>query len=502
MIRRLALAALLVPALLVPALLTAQSRQEYAARRLALEVKLPDGVLVALGAPEPAHDYLTFSQAPSFQWLTGFREPDAALVMVKRAGQIISSTMFVNPQLPSREVWTGHRAGVEGVYEMTGIRGRASADLWKMLDSMARVGLPFQVIGSFSARELDDDNAPTRTSRTPDEQLTDRLRRRHPALDVTVVNDVVEQLRGTKSASEMAHIRQAIEITSLAHREAMTAVQAVRNEFELHALIEYTFRRNGAERPAFSTIVGSGPNATTLHYTANDRFFDINDMIVMDIGASYRGYAADITRTVPASGRFSPSQRDIYQLVRDAQSAAERQIRIGAPSRFMNDSADAVLARGLARLKLIDSPDATYDCSAGATPRQCPQFRLFYMHGLGHGIGLEVHDPDQYTYTATLAPGSVFTLEPGIYVRERVLDEMPRTPRNAEIAARLRPAVQFYRNIGIRIEDDYAVTEQGMVWLSRAAPREIAEIEAQMRLPFTGPAPRDRELVDRYREKP
>jgi Xaa-Pro aminopeptidase len=168
----------------------------------------------------------------------------------------------------------------------------------------------------------------------------------------------------------------------------------------------------------------------------------------------------------------------------------------------MSDSADAVLARGLARLRLIDSPDATYDCSNGATPRQCPQLRLYYMHGLGHGIGLDVHDPDQYTYTATLNPGSVFTLEPGIYVRERVLEEMPRTPRNLEIAARLRPAVQFYKNIGVRIEDDYAVTSTGMVWLSKDAPREIAEVEAQMKIPFTGPAKRDRELVDRYKEKP
>jgi len=493
-IRRLALAALSLPALLA-----AQSRQEFAARRLTLETKLPDGVFVALGAPEPAQDFLTFSQAPSFFWLTGFREPDAALVMIKRGGSIISSTMFVNPRQPSREVWTGDRAGVEGVYDLTGIRGRPTHDLWKVIDSLANTGQEIQLVGDIGIRDADDESAPVRIVRTPDEQLLDRLRRHHPTLKITVVNDVLEQLRGTKSASELALIRQAIEITGLALREAMTAVQGVRNEFELQALIDYTFRRNGADRPAFSTIVGSGPNSTTLHYNDNDRFFDINDMIVMDVGASYKGYAADVTRTVPASGHFSTSQRDIYQLVRDAQSAAERQVKLGAPSRLMTDSADAVLARGLARLHLIESPDATYDCSNGATPRQCPQMRLYYMHGLGHGIGLEVHDPDQYNFTATLKPGSVFTLEPGIYVREHVLEEMPRTPRNLELAARLRPAVAFYRNIGVRIEDDYAVTERGMEWLSRGVPREMAEVEAQMKLPWTGPAKRDRELVDRYR---
>ena len=494
MIRRLALAALSVPALLA-----AQSRQEFAARRLTLETKLPDGVFVALGAPEPAQDFLTFSQAPSFFWLTGFREPNAALVMVKRGGSIISTTMFVDPRQPSREVWTGDRAGVEGVYDLTGIRGRPTHDLWKAVDSLANTGQEIQLVGDIGIRDAEDESAPVRIVRTPDEQLLDRLRRHHPTAKITVVNDVLEQLRGAKSASELALIRQAIEITALALREAMTAVQGVRNEFEIQALIDYTFRRNGAERPAFSTIVGSGPNSTTLHYNDNDRFFDINDMIVMDVGASYKGYSADVTRTVPASGHFSTSQRDIYQLVRDAQSAAERQVKVGAPSRLMSDSADAVLSRGLARLHLIDSPEATYDCSNGATPRQCPQMRLYYMHGLGHGIGLEVHDPDQYNFTATLKPGSVFTLEPGIYVREHVLEEMPRTPRNLELAARLRPAVSFYKNIGVRIEDDYAVTAQGMEWLSRGVPREMAEVEAQMKLPWTGPAKRDRELVDRYR---
>ena len=500
MIPRIALVALMLPALLAPARLAAQTRQEFAARRLNLETKLPDGALVALGAPEPSQDFISFAQAPSFYWLTGFDEPDAALVVVKRSGQIISSTMFVNPREPGREVWTGHRAGIDGVYDMTGIRGRPTNELLKALDSLAKAGVPMQFIGDIGLRDVDDESSPVRVSRTPDEQLMDRLRRHFPGVKITVVNDLVEQFRGTKSAAELANIAQAVEITVLAQKEAMTAVQAVRNEFELQALIEYTFRRNGADRPSFSSIVGSGPNATTLHYNDNDRVFDLNDMIVMDVGASYHGYAADITRTVPASGHFSLSQRDIYQLVRDAQSAAERQIRLDAPSRLMSDSAEAVLARGLTRLHLIESPDATYDCSTGPTPRQCPQLRLFYMHGLGHGLGLEVHDPDQYTYTSTLSPGSVFTLEPGIYVREHVLDEMPKTPRNQALAARLAPAVAFFKNIGVRIEDDYAMTARGMEWLSRGAPREITEIEAQMKLPFTGPAKRNSEIVGRYRD--
>jgi Xaa-Pro aminopeptidase len=489
-LRRLAFAVVLLPGALA-----AQTRQEYAARRLTLETKVPDGVLVALGAREPAQDYLSFFQAPSFYYLTGFKEPDAALVMIKKGGQV-SSTMFVRPRQPSREVWTGPRAGTEGVMELTGMRGRPIGQLAAVLDSLAGTGLPFQVVGDFGTHDADEDGLVS--GRSPDEQLIDVVKRRRPTLSVTPVNEVVERLRGTKSPAELAHIRQAVDITVRAQNEAIASLKDGMNEFELQALIEYTFRRNGADRPSFSTIVGSGPNSTTLHYNADDRFIGLNDLVVMDIGASYKGYAADVTRTAPASGHFSPSQRDIYQLVRDAQAAAERQAKSGALSRLMSDSAEAVLASGLARLKLIDAPDATYDCSSGPNPRQCPQLRLYYMHGLGHGIGLEVHDPEQYYYTARLAPGSAFTIEPGVYVREHVLEEMPDTPRNREIAGRLRQFVTFYRNIGVRIEDNYVVTEQGVEWISKA-PREIAEIEALMSAGTAGPSKRDAALVDKYR---
>ena len=491
MIRRLAFAALLLPGLL-----SAQSTAEFERRRMQFATRVPDGVIVALGAHEPAQDYLSFYQAPSFFYLTGFKEPDAALVMVKKGPQVAWAMMFVQPKQPSREVWTGTRMGVKGVTELTSIRGRTVADLPTVLDSLAKTGMPFHVVGEFGLHDANDGVV----IRSPDEQLMDALQKKYPNLKVTPVNDLVEELRGTKSPAELALIRQAVDITVRAQKEAIAALKDGMNEFELQALIEYTFRRNGADRPSFSTIVGSGPNSTTLHYNVNDRFIDINDLVVMDVGASYKGYAADVTRTVPASGHFSPTQRDIYTIVREAQAAAERQAKIGAPSRLMNDSANIVIANGLAKLRLIEAPDATYDCSTGATPRQCPQYRLFYMHGLGHGIGLEVHDPEQYYFTAKLGPGSAFTLEPGIYVREHVLEEMPDTPRNREIAARLLPMVTFYRNIGVRIEDDYIVTDKGVEWISRA-PREIAEIEALMKAGSTGPAPRDRALVERYRAK-
>ena len=253
--------------------------------------------------------------------------------------------MFVRPRQPGREVWTGTRIGAEGVDAFAGMRGRVSADFIGVLDSLANTGVPFYVVGDV-AQESDEPSSTGFTPLTPDEQLIERMKKKHPSLKVTVVNDVLERLRGAKSASELALIRKAAEITVRAQKEAIPAIKDGMNEFEIQALIEYTFRRNGADRPSFATIVGSGPNSTTLHYNVDDRFIGINDMVVMDIGASYKGYAADVTRTVPASGHFSTAQRDIYQLVRDAQAAAEKAVVLGAPSRNMNEVATATLARG------------------------------------------------------------------------------------------------------------------------------------------------------------
>jgi Xaa-Pro aminopeptidase len=474
----------------------ADLQREYRQRREALMARLPDGVLLALGASEPTHDYLSFFQAPSFYYLTGFNEPGAALVMVKRGGSV-SATMYVEPRVPAQEVWSGARMGAAAVARLTGMGARSVEALRPALDSLLAARLPLYAVGEFGNEE-GGDGAAAHTM-TADQQFVEALRARHPNLRVQVANEAVEQLRGTKSATELALIREAVDITVRAQNEAMRALEPGINEFELQALIEYTFRRNGADRPSFATIVGSGPNSTTLHHNEDNRFIEANDIVVMDIGASYKGYAADVTRTVPASGTFSPDQRAIYQLVRDAQAAAERQAKLGAPARLMSDSANVVLAGGLARLGLIESPSARYDCDFGGTRTECPQLMLYYMHALGHGIGLEVHDPDQYYYSpGTIRPGSAFTIEPGIYVRANVLDVLPDTPRNRALAARLRPAVERYRNIGVRIEDDYIATDRGVEWISRA-PREINEVEAAMRGAFTGPAPRDPALVNAYR---
>ena len=226
--------------------------------------------------------------------------------------------------------------------------------------------------------------------------------------------------------------------------------------------------------------------------------------LVMDIGASYRGYAADVTRTVPVSGTFTPEQREIYQIVRQAQAAAESAAKPGAQWSALEMAAYATIAQGLVRLGLIEAPDATYDCagpsSGGVATNSCRQVGLYYMHGLGHGIGLDVHDPEQAHSTGAIQRGSAFTLEPGIYVRQNLVDILPKTPRNQALAARIRASVEKYRNIGVRIEDDYIVTESGVEWISRA-PRELDEIEALMREPYAGPGKRDARKVEWYRQQ-
>lgn len=482
--------AALLSLLLGPAALSAQiPDSEYSARRTALAERLKNGVLVALGSPEPEEDFITFNQNPHFRYLTGFSEPEAALVMVIKDGAISSTPMlFVQPGDPAREVWTGRRLGLDGARTSLGFDGRNSESLAAVVDSLLSrdPGAVLHTVGNFSA---------SGGIMTRDDQVVAGMLKSRAGTKMSTANADVTTLRRIKSAAELDLIRRAVNVTVAAHKDAMRLIEPGMNEFEAQALVEYTFRRNGAERPSFSTIIGSGPNSTTLHYNADDRFIEKNDVIVMDIGASYRGYAADVTRTVPANGTFSPAQRDIYSAVRAAQAAAEAAAKVNGPARATTDAANASLDASLAKLGLIEAAGATYDCGS-ATP--CTQRSLYYMHGLGHGIGLEVHDPGSATGAGNLVPGSAFTIEPGIYVRENLLSIIPGTPKNQAMIAKIRPAVQKYANIGVRIEDDYIVTPTSVEWISRA-PREISEVEAAMKEKWTGLSPRDAATVEAYR---
>ncbi len=303
-------------------------------------------------------------------------------------------------------------------------------------------------------------------------------------------------MRGTKSPAEIELLQIASTITSHAHIAAMRTADPEMNEFELQAVIEYTFRRNGAARPGFSSIVGSGPNSSVLHWDENNRFMEAGDVVVMDIGAEYFGYTSDVTRTIPVSGTFTREQREIYEIVLAAHLAAAELAEVeGTPYSALSEAANRVLAEGLTRIGLIESPDATMPGGRGGRNRS--QLGLFYYHGLGHGIGLVVHDsmPER----SMIVEGACFTIEPGIYIRPNVL-EMLGTGAEAEaLRLKLAPIVARYANIGIRIEDSYAFTDKGLVRLSVGTPRTIEEVETMMAMPNLFNELRDGETVEKYR---
>jgi Xaa-Pro aminopeptidase len=484
-----------LPRLIEPAPITAA---EYAARRRALLDSIGDGVLVVFGAPPPAADYLPFTQLPDFRYLTGIMEPGAAYIATKKSGQV-TEQLFVLDRDPAREMWEGARLGFDGAQSLTGIRAQSALRFAPVLDSLART---YKVLYTTTT-------APLNTNLTADvphaQQVLMRLREKQPELAVRSIQGPIRNLRGTKSAAELDRIRRAVYISALAHREAMRSVQPGMNEFEIRALVEYFFRRYGAEGPSYGSIVGSGPNSTTLHYQASDRFMQDGEVLLIDAAASYAGYAADVTRTFPINGRFTAEQRAIYEVVLAAQKAAAARIRRGATWAELNNAANTQIASGLAGLRLIDAPDATYKCGPyldRQTNKQvmsdCPQVALFYFHGLGHGVGLAVHDPDISNTPGGFRPGSAVTIEPGIYVRADVFDHLPDTPENRAMIQRLRPAAQRFRNIGVRIEDVFVFDGNGVERVSAAAPQEIADIEALMREQGIGEHRRG-DIVDWFR---
>ena len=463
--------------LLLPAGLAAQKipSAEYAARRDSLAAHLDSGVVIAFGAPDPVGS-TRWTQLPAFRYLTGFLEPNAAFILVKRGGSA-SGTLFTTSRDPRRALYDGFPPDSTAVARETGLAVRSLPAFRPMVDSLIASGLPV-----YDLRDFATGDAATQDTLTRGASFLADLLKGKPDLVIRGAHPIVDSLRRRKSPAELAILRLAIDVTVGAHREALRAAQPGMGEYQLEAVIEGAFRRAGCDGPAFPSIVGSGPNSTQYHYVKNDRRTRAGDVVVMDVGAACQGYAADVTRTIPVSRRFTRQQRAIYQLVRNAQAASEKVARPGAGWSAWRDSSRAVLARGLARLGLTESAGATFDppwaerCQR--TPEACTQAFLYMAHGLGHGIGLEVHDPPHpYTGNGSFQVGDVFTIEPGVYVSTKLLDILPDTPKNRAMIAKVRPAVDRYNNIGIRIEDDYVITPTGVEWLSRA-PREIKEIEA------------------------
>lgn len=474
------LAALSLATALAPNVGTAQIPvAEYAARRAALAARIDSGVVLAFGRREPVNHWPPFYQNPHFRYLTGFLESNAAFVMVKRGGAV-TSTLFLEKPNARTALYLGDRKTPQEVAASLGLGARFTEELQKFADSLATTGLPFYAISDAQAAEFESSD-----TLSFGRNFVADFMQRHPTVKVVDATKHVEQLRAKKSEAELAIITKAADISSKAHEEVMRTIRPGMKESEIQAIMEATYRKLGADGPGYTSIVGAGGNSTILHWPASFREAKAGEVVLMDVAAYYDGYSADVTRTVPVDGSYTPEARTVYQIVLDAQKAAERQIKAGVPRNVPTDSAYVVLKAGLTKLNLIESPTASFDAPPGLCPGTwankdgtCPQWYLYVYHGFIHGIGLDVHDPGQFSNVAPnqFQDGDAFTIEPGIYVRENVFKDLPDTPRNRAMIAHAKVSATQYRNTGVRIEDNYVIKGGKMTRIS-LAPREIDEIE-------------------------
>lgn len=480
---RLTVSLVLIVALIAPPLGAQIAVAEYAARRDSLAARVDSGVVLAFGRREPINHWPPFYQNPSFRYLTGFLESNAAFVMVKRGGRV-TATLFVEKPNARAALYLGARKSPAQVASDLGLGARFMDDFQQVVDSLAATGLPLHYVSDAQSGEY-----ATVDSLSFGRTFTAALRARHPRVQQTDITPVVHQLRARKSAAELAIIRKAADVSSKAHEEVMRTIRPGMKESEIQAIMEATYRRLGADGPGYTSIVGAGGNSTILHWPASFQEAKPGDVVLMDVAAYYDGYSADVTRTVPVDGTYTPAARAVYEIVLEAQKAAERQIKPGVPRRVPTDSAYVVLKAGLTRLNLIQSATATFDPPPGLCPGtwanadgSCPQWYLYVYHGFIHGIGLDVHDPAQFSDVPPhhFQDGDAFTIEPGIYVREDVFKDLPDTPRNRALVAHARDAARRYVNTGVRIEDDYIIANGALIRIS-TAPREIKDVEARRR---------------------
>src|SRR6185503_2198743 len=371
-------------------------------------------------------------QDSDFFYLTGFEEPDA-LAVIKPEGDT-KYTLFVRPRDPEREIWDGRRAGVEGAKNDFGAEEAFPAAEFesKLADFLDGAEVLYYRLG------VDQDLDNTIIKEIARMRAINR-KPIHPPQTIIDPATIVHELRVVKSADEIEIMQAAADIAAEAHCEAMKAAKPGMHEYQLEALIEQVFRRHGAAAPAYTSIVGAGPNATVLHYINNDGQLRDGDLLLVDAGAEYKGYASDITRTFPINGRFSKPQREIYELVLKAQKACVEMVRPGVTHDQLKQHSIEVLTEGMVQLGLLKG-----DPEELIKEKKHEQF---YMHGLGHMLGIDVHDVGRYYYgkeSRALEPGVVMTVEPGIYV---------------SVATKDIP--EQYLGIGVRIEDDVLCTTNG-----------------------------------------
>ncbi|WP_026377371.1 Xaa-Pro aminopeptidase [Aestuariibacter salexigens] len=432
-------------------------QQEFILRRHAfLDAMQPDSIALIPAAQLVTRSNDTefpFRQDSDFYYLTGFPEPDAWLILSNHQRyHSRHSALLCLDKNPLAEIWHGRRIGPEQAkidygMDATFARDELNDVLEDYLDGHQHVYFA-QGHNALADSEVQDAmeslrSAPKQTKAAPTTMID--------------LRPLVHEMRLFKSAAELAVMQKAADISCAAHVRAMKFASPGCYEYQLEAELHHEFAMHGARYPAYGTIVGSGDNACILHYTENSQVCQDGDLILIDSGAEYIGYAADITRTFPVNGRFSDTQATLYQLVLDAQTVALSHLKPGNTIQQAMDACVDVITNGLIELGLL----------SGSLQENLEQksWRAFFMHGLGHWLGLDVHDVGHYKVNGEdrpLQPGMVLTVEPGLYVAP-----------DADVEEK-------WRGIGIRIEDNIVITETGHTNMTAAAPKHIADIEALM----------------------
>lgn len=429
------------------------SHAHFVVRRQRLLKTIGDGVAIIPTAPEVVRNrdaHYPYRFDSYFWYLSGFPEPEAVVVLV--GGKKPKSILFCRDKHEEREIWDGYCYGPKAAKSAFGFDAAYSIEQLdkKLPELLVDRDTLWHAIGHDAdwdariAKALNEVRAQARAGKRAPRAIHD-------------LRAELDAMRLTKDAAELAIMQRAADIASAGHARAMHACRPGMAEYELEAELSYEFRKRGADGHAYSPIVAGGANACVLHYVDNNKLLNDHTLVLIDAGCEVAGYAADITRTFPVSGRFTPAQKDVYEIVLAAQAAA---IAATAPGRHFMEAHDAavrVLTQGLVDLKLL----------AGSvdTLIEKGDFRRYYMHRTGHWLGLDVHDAGEYKIGndwTTLQPGMTVTVEPGLYIR-------PGADIPAELAG-----------IGIRIEDDVRVTETGCE-VYTSAPKTVREIEETMR---------------------
>jgi len=423
-------------------------------RRTRLAAAMGSGVAIVPTAPERARNrdaHYPYRFDSYFYYLTGFAEPEAVLVIV--AGPAPKSILFCRDKNPEREIWDGFRYGPEAARTAFGFDeaypiDRLDERVPELIADRDPLYCHLGADAAWDARVTGWIN-----------RVRERVRSGVAAPGtVKDVHALLDEMRLVKGPEELELMRRAAAISAGAHRRAMRAARPGRAEYEIEAELLHEFRRHGAQAPAYTPIVASGPRACVLHYVRNDGVLKDGELLLIDAGCELDGYASDLTRTFPVGGRFSGPQREVYDLVLAAQAAAIAEVRPGNRWDAPHRAAVNVLAQGLIDLKLLSGTLGEVVESAA--------YKKYYMHRTGHWLGLDVHDAGDYKQGGEwrpLAPGMVLTVEPGCYIRDG--EGVP----------------ERFAGIGVRIEDDVAVTATGAEVLTRNAPKAPTDVEAWLR---------------------